>query len=61
MVILHDHSPPASKGESPRVYPVCLATSYPMMLVVRDTSLLTHGLNTMHVTPYRGLVYKLGK
>ena len=41
MVTFHDHPPPASKWESPREYPVCLATSYLLvanpLLVVRDT------------------------
>ena len=55
MVTLHAHPPPATKGSSPaRVYPVCLATSYLLVVVVRDyPSLLKkpNGLKKLHVTP----------
>ena len=55
MVTLHAHPPPATKGSSPaRVYPVCLATSYLLVVVVRGyPSLLKkpNGLKKLHVTP----------
>ena len=37
------------KGNPPGYPAVCLDTSY--LLVVRDTRLLMHGLNKLHVTP----------
>ena len=48
MVTLHYHPLQQPKG-NPSGYPVCLATSY--LMVLRDITLQMHGLNKMHVTP----------